>query len=62
MTIYNRPLVYIGFIIAVAGGLINYYFFQDKEQILTVIFQIIGIVLMLLAFKKPKHLEDNPEI
>jgi uncharacterized membrane protein len=51
MTIYNKSLVYIGFLIAVAGAIIGHY---GKTQILTVVLQIIGIIMMFFSFKKPK--------
>jgi MFS-type transporter involved in bile tolerance (Atg22 family) len=51
MTVYNKPLIYIGFMIFVVGGIIDYY---NENQTIATIFQIVGIVVMLFAFRKPK--------
>jgi uncharacterized membrane protein len=55
MTVYNKPLLYIGFLIAVVGGLTDYY---TKNQDITIIFQIIAVIVMLWSFKKPKGYND----
>ena len=59
MTIYNKPLLFIGFAIGVTGGLLDYY--QHIESTMTVILQFVGVIVMLFAFKKPRHQKDNPD-
>jgi len=58
MTVYNKSLGYIGFAISVIGGLIGYY---SKNESVTIVFQMAGVMVMLLSLKKPKGNKDNSE-
>jgi hypothetical protein len=51
MTVYNKPLTYIGFMIAVTGGIVGYY---SESQLIIIPFQIIGVIVMLFSLKKPR--------
>jgi len=57
MRIYNKPVFYIGFIIGMAGDFSSYLHINTWPM--KVIPMIVGTILMLLAFRKPKNWEEE---
>ncbi len=60
MNIYNKPLFYIGAILTFLGTYLDYS--NNASNIVIYICLIVGILLMLLAFRKPKNHKDDPNL
>ena len=56
MEIYNKAYLYIGFIVFSVGMYFDYL--KDYHGIYLYILLSLGIILMLMAFKKPKKVKD----
>jgi hypothetical protein len=57
MNIYNKLLFYIGAILTFVGSYLDYS--NSAFNILIYICLILGLLLMLLAFRKPKNESNN---
>jgi hypothetical protein len=57
MNIYNKPLFYIGAILTFGGTYLDYS--NNASNIVIYICLILGLLLMLLAFRKPKNESDS---
>lgn len=56
MKIYNKTFLYIGFILFMGGEYLDYL--KNYNCVYFYILSLLGIILMLIAFKKPKEVKE----
>jgi hypothetical protein len=57
MTVYNKPLFFIGAILTFTGTYLDYS--HVLTTVIVYILLILGLILMLIAFRKPKNVDDK---
>jgi hypothetical protein len=58
MTIYNKPLLFIGFVIGALGVYIDNT--HAEMWVLAVVLMLSGAAMMFWSMKKPKNYKDTP--
>jgi len=56
MKIYNKTFLWIGFILFMSGEYL--YYFKNFHGVYFDILSLLGIILILIAFKGPKEVEE----